>query len=329
MTMNEPGENKITVHLDKNKIKDSIAKNGKFEEEGVLIKKWEGEDTEKYVCQIEKGGTKFIGVINGLFERDGYGLYESGKGDRYFGTFKYDQRNFNGIYFWPSVQQGNRVITESYYGFWKNNKKEKNGAYMWLNEPSGNNNFDDADFDIYVGEFENNNYTRGTFLQKKGDNYYVYHGNFKDGKKNDTSGFFYSSNLDSLYFGSVVDDIFNYGYVAFFDSDTGNITNISLCQLDEQSKVLALSRQKELKPEDVQYQNQLLSLFRNTIMRIDYFGEIYKKYKDIIKFIEEEMKNTDIYDDNDKFSNLMKLAAAHYTNNIYIDIELNVFGRKI
>lgn len=92
-----------TFLLDKEKILAAIAKDGQYKTDEVRIRKWDGnEGTETYLIEADKANIKFVGVLNKLFERDGYGVHEFANGDKYFSFFKNDQRNFNGIYYWPS-----------------------------------------------------------------------------------------------------------------------------------------------------------------------------------------------------------------------------------
>lgn len=70
------------------------------------------------------------------------------------------------------------IYSEMYYGGWKENKRDKNGIYIWIDEPLGNEQFDSANFDAYVGLIENDTFKRGTYLSKNGDDYFLYHGNF-------------------------------------------------------------------------------------------------------------------------------------------------------
>ena len=88
------------IELDKQIINAQILKNGKYEKNGALIRKWEGEtDSDSYIAQITKSNMSFIGILNGKFEREGYGLNNFSNGDQYFGYYENNQRNRHGIYF--------------------------------------------------------------------------------------------------------------------------------------------------------------------------------------------------------------------------------------
>jgi hypothetical protein len=61
-----------------------------------------------------------------------------------------------------------------------------------MDQPENNYEYDNANFDAYLGEFDEDRYLRGTYISKLNNEYYIYHGNFsKDGKKNDNNAFFF------------------------------------------------------------------------------------------------------------------------------------------
>jgi hypothetical protein len=326
--MKQPSD--TTFKLERNKINEIIAKEGEYIEDDVLIKKWGGNNTSNnYIAEISKEGTAFIGVLNNNFEKDGYGFYRFQNGDHYFGNFKEDQRNNNGFYIWPKEEVGEKSHTESYHGYWRDNLKYKNGIYMWLEEEEDNEEFDNANFDAYVGMFEGNNYKRGTFLQKKGDKYYVYHGDFTDdGKRNDDNAFFYSSSLDRLFHGKIENDVFISGYISYFD-DEGIISNIVYCEFESDKSVKYLVEKEDINEEDLKREEEENNLFRNVILEVDYFGKIYKSYKETIRFIIEEMREISIFEDEEKFPKIMTTAVEYTKQNIFLDIEAKVFGKKV
>ena len=314
--MKEPSS--TTISLERAKINEILSKEEQYLENDILIKKWEGENNSgNFLCQVEKDGTQFIGVLNNRLEKEGFGYYQFINGDHYFGSFKYDQRNYNGFYIWPQEERDGKIHTESYHGFWKDNKKNKYGIYLWLDEEEDNEEFDNANFDAYVGYFENNIIKRGTFLQKKEDNYYVYHGDFSpDGKRNDEKAFFYSSNLDRLFHGKIENDIFKSGYISYFNED-GLLENIVYCDFGENKEVKKITMEKDINTEDKKKEKDDNTLFRNVILSIDYFGKIYKTYKSTVKFLIEEMREIDIFEDKERFPNMMKTAVAYNKDNIY------------
>jgi hypothetical protein len=319
------------IELDKQIINAQILKTGKYEKNGALVRKWEGEtDSDSYIAQITKSNMSFIGILNGKFEREGYGLNNFSNGDQYFGYFEHDLRSKHGIYFWADEKKGNYIHNEVYYGFWKDNKKDNHGLYLWMDEPENNKEFDNANFDAFVGEIEEDKYKKGTYLSKKIDDYYLYHGNFdENGRKTDDNAFFYSSKFDRLLKGKIVNDNFENGYVAFFDSETGLINDLVYCTFGGDGDVTSIKRKDEIDEKEKETVEKEINDFRNVILEVDYFGNIYEKYKEIKEFIKEHMISLDVLDDKEKFPEIIKLCISYNYNNIYNDIEKKVFGRKL
>lgn len=328
-SMKEPST--TTFRLERKKINDSIDENGEYSDGVVTIKKWEGNNNQGYyLAEIAKDDSQFVGILNSRLEKEGYGFYRFPNNDIYFGSFKYDERNYNGFYIWAQEEINGKIHTESYHGFWKDNKKCKYGIYLWLDEEEDNEEFDKANFDAYIGQFDGNKFVRGTFLKKSDDNYFVYHGNFSpDGKKNDENAFFYSSSLDRLFHGKIENDVFKDGYIVYFNSDSGLIENIVYCDFEKNKDVKNILMKEDIKKEDLKKEEDETLLFRNVILSIDYFGHIYKTYKDSVKFIIEEIGEISIFEDKEKYPNLMKTAVAYNKDNIYFDIEAKALVKKI
>ena len=326
--MKQPSD--TSIYLDKEKINESISASGEYKTENTRITKWSGKDhSDNYLLSVSIKGISFMGVLNNLLQRNGYGLHKFANGDKYFGYYRDDKRNFNGIYYWPKVEKNERVIQEMYYGFWKDNFIEDNGMYIWLDEPKEekNKNFDNTNLEAYVGDFVKGNYNLGTFLQKTGDDYYLYHGKFtQEGKKNDENGFFYSAKLDRLFHGKIENDIFIKGYVCYFNPDEGTIENISYVNFDQNLKVSNIILDKDLQKNEKENESKLCSRFRDVILGIDYFGELYNKVKNLTKFIDENMNDIDIYKNEEKYPLMINLAVAYSKNNINTDIKNKVFG---
>ena len=316
-----------TLEVDKEKVLAEIEKNEQYEDNGLFLKKYETDsDAIQFLTTISKPNSSFIGILNEKFEREGYGLNNFENGDQYLGNFSRDQRNGNGIYFWAPEQKGKVQLSECYYGFWENNQKEKNGIYLWLEEPENNDQFDSANFDAYVGEVENDTYKRGTYLSKVGDDYYLYHGNFDtEGRKTDDDAYFYSSKNDRLLHGKINRDNFVNGYVSFFDSSTGLLKDMAHCTFGKDGSVTKMVMKEDLQKDERTREENAITLFRNVILEVDYFGYIYSKIKEIKNFIDENMESADVLEDQEKYAELEKLCEDYNNSNIYNDIEKNAF----
>ena len=317
------------IELDKKKILEEISSKGKYEENNILIKRWE-ENSDNYIIESKKNGTHFMGILNGLLERNGYGINIYKTGEKYLGYFEQDLPNKNGIYIWSPLIKGRNIHFECYQGFWKNNKKDKNGTYIWLTEPLNNKEFDNADFDAYVGNFDKDKFIRGTYLSKIKDDYYLYHGSFdNEGKKSDENAFFYSSKYDRILKGKIEKDVFVNAFVAFFESDSGEIKNLVKCTFDKKGNIENIVLMNDLNKEEKEKEEKEITLFRNVILEIDYFGIIYERFHKVKDFIRDNCESIDIFEDKNKFPSLMTLCRNQGENNIFKNIEKQEKKKKI
>lgn len=216
------------------------------------------------------------------------------------------------------------IYSEMYYGFWNNNKRDKNGMYIWIDEPLGNEQFEPANFDTYVGLIENDTFKRGTYLSKNGDDYYLYHGNFDNElKKTDDNAFYYSSKYDRLLHGRIKKDVFDGGYVAFFNPESGALQDIIHVTMGKDGNVIQVKLRDELikTDKDLAKEEKLITTFRNVILEEDYFGDIFAKYKEIRNFLNTQMSSIDIYQDKEGLADIMDICEGYNINNIYNDIE--------
>ena len=243
-----------SIEIDKLKVMKEINENGQYENNNILLKLSElNEETENksYLIEITKKNSSFIGILNEEFKREGYGLNNFENGDKYLGYFQNDQRSHNGIYFWSPEIKDKKILTECYYGNWKNNKKEESGIYIWLSEPNNNSIFDEANFEAFIGKFEDDMYKKGTYLIKEEDEYYLYHGLFdREGKKSDDDAYFYSSKNDTLIHGRISKDIFRNGYIFVFDSDNGSVKEMAYCNFDKNGNLIDYNYKNNLLKED-------------------------------------------------------------------------------
>lgn len=133
-----------------------------------------------------------------------------------------------------------------YYGGWKENKRDKNGIYIWIDEPLGNEQFDSANFDAYVGLIENDTFKRGTYLSKNGDDYFLYHGNFDNElKKTDDNAFYYSSKYDRLLHGKIK-KMFLFQDMLHFNPESGALQDIIYCSMGKDGNVAQIKLRDDL-----------------------------------------------------------------------------------
>ena len=317
--MKEPQKNsKIT--LDKAAIFKTLDKTGEYKNESlkITIKKWEDDDVvgNMFIIKIE-GETPFLGVVNGMFEREGFGVNTYSNGDIYFGYFSENQRNKHGIYSYKPKLENNFILSEYYYGMWKDDYRDGYGIYLWLRENKSNepfNNFETSSFKAYIGNISKDIFTKGTLLIKSENNYYIYHGQFNsEGKKHGDLSFFYSAQKELLLYGTFDNDIFISGYIAKF-TDEGNIIKINKYFNGK------IEEKNESNSKEIEIVEKIMFNFRNIIMSKDYFGDIYKEFKEVNKFREKNMNNLEILN-SDRYIDIMKAAVGYNKISIFRDIE--------
>ena len=320
-------QNQTKIILDKLAIFKALDKKGEYKDDQskITIKKWEDDDitSNMFIIKIE-GDTKFLGVINGMFEREGFGVNTYQNGDNYFGYFSEDERNKHGIYSFKPKLENNFILSEYYYGIWKDNFRNEHGIYLWLKENKNIkpfSDFENADFNAFIGNIEEDAFIKGTLLIKKGNDYFVYHGNFNnDGKKEGDLCFFYSAKKELLLYGSFENDIFISGHMANFN-DEGNIIKISKYN---KGKII---NEKDINKLEIDIVEKLLFNFRNVIMTKDYFGDLYKEFGQVINFRDRNMNNLEILN-SDKYIDIMNAAIGYNKITIFDDIEKYVVNES-
>ena len=311
-------QNKII--FDKSLIFKSLDKFGEYKNEKLktTIKKWEDDDvtSNMFIIKIE-GDCSFLGVINGLFEREGFGVNTYSNGDYYFGYFSENERNKHGIYSYKPKIENNNILSEYYYGSWKDNYKDGYGIYLWLKENKSTKSFSDfsnSSFKAYIGNISRDVFTKGTLLIKSFDNYFVYHGTFNsEGKKHGDLSFFYSAQKELLLYGTFENDNFISGFISTFN-DEGNL--IKICKYNNGEMI----ERKDINQIELDIVEKIMFNFRNVIMSKDYFGDVYKEFGNVIKFKEKHMNNLDILN-SDKYIDIMNAVVRYNKITIFKDIE--------
>ena len=328
----EQSSSKNKIHYNKKDIFKKLKSNDKYQSGNTIIIRWEdemNEDTEMYVMKNKINNLPFIGVINYEFKREGYCINKYLNGDEYFGYYKNDLRNKQGMYIYkPKYEMGKIILRQYYFGLWENDIKEGRGIYLWLKESIDNNNrniinnksynpfnnFDKANFSAYVGNFEKNKFTKGTLLKKEEDNYFVFHGYFLNSKKEGKNCFYYSAKLEEILYGTFKDDKFIEGFIGKFD-ENGELKNI----IKYKNKNI-IEKDKVQSSDNIQEISNKILTFRNVIMSKDYFGILYNIFKEAIDFKNENMNDVEIFN-SDIYLDLMDIASSYNQVSIFKDIE--------
>ena len=326
--MLEESSSKNIIHFDKKEILQKLKKSQKYHSDNTTIIKWEDDlnfDTEMYILKNKKNNLPFIGVVNYEFKREGYCVNTYTNGDEYFGYYTNDVRNKQGLYIYtPKTHIGNIILRQYYFGLWENDLKHGRGIYLWLkdknkfnnlnlNNKAYNpfNNFEKANFEAYIGLFEQNKFTKGTLLKKEENNYFVFHGFFNNLKKNGKNCFYYSAKLEEVLYGTFKDDVFVEGYVGKFN-DNGELKKM----VKYNNNMISENNNNEINKE---IGSKLLT-FRNVIMSKDYFGILYNIFKEAIEFKNNNMNDVEIFN-SDLYIDLMDIAASYNQVTIFKDIE--------
>ena len=331
----EQSSSKNKIHYNKNDIIKKLNQNKKYISGNTTIIRWEDDmntNTEMYILKNKFNNLPFIGVVNYEFKREGYCINSYLNGDEYFGYYINDLRNKQGLYIYkPKFEIGNKILRQYYFGLWENDYKEGRGIYLWLNEIRDNrnrniinnksynpfNNFEKANFYAYIGLLKKNKFTKGTLLKKENDNYFVFHGSLQNLKKNGKNCFYYSAKLEQILYGTFKDDKFIDGFVGKYD-DNGQIKEI----IKYKNKTI-INKDKFLPNDNIEELSQKLITFRNRIMSKDYFGILYKVFKDAIDFKNKNMNSIDIFN-SDLYIDLMDVESSYNQVSIFKDIEKHI-----
>lgn len=136
-------------------------------------------------------------------------------------------------------------------------------------------------------------------MQKTGDNYFFYYGEFdSNGKKKGNDYFLYNSNKDTLMYGSMENDNFTSGYITAYDHE-GKLIDILQLEMNEKMKIVYYTRSEDLSiTEDIK---DKMMRFRNILVdpKNDHFGNIFNAFKNNYSFVNSvnysKFESTEMY----------------------------------
>ena len=319
-TESKKNDRKETDKKSKSKPKDSESKKSERKETDKQSKSKEKENKksnpkkkdDRKETQIYNN--KEIMFINNE-EKEGYCVNKYDNGDAYFGYYANDLRNQNGFYFYHPTYINKKRLSRYYMGFWKDDLRQGFGIYLWARDRKKERfyeNFEKSNFKVYVGNFDSDNFVKGTYLSKENEDYFVYHGTFsKNQKREGKNCFYYNSNSEILMYGTFKDNEFIDGFFANFDDD-GNI------------KQILKYKNKKIESFEKNAQNdkatEIMKAFRNCIMAEDYFGIIFKVFSSVVKTKEDYLFDIDIVNTY-KHEEFMDMCKAYKKIKIFHDIE--------
>ena len=313
------------IILDKEKISKIISTTAKYETPGIQISKWII-DKDSYIVNINKNNIKFQGIFNENFERNGYAISSYSNNENYFGYYKRDIRNKEGIYTWPIEIENERRKTEYYWGMWRDNIKEDHGIYLWLDEDNSKKpfeKFDDSIFDVYLGEIDNDSFTKGVYLSKTNDNYYIYYGGYDIfGKRDGANCYYYNSNEDKVFYGSMKKGLFENGFMGVFDSE-GKISDLFRVEFDSKQKIRRYLQRDDIDTSVRERVEWRILVFRSLILEDDYFNIIFKAFKNIVEFKDKKF-SLKVLNSDEGYNKIKDICFGYNNIDLFRKLEKNL-----
>ena len=313
------------IILDKEKISKIISTTAKYETSGIQISKWII-DKDSYIVNINKNNIKFQGIFNENFERNGYAISSYSNNEIYFGYYKRDIRNKEGIYTWPIEIENQRRKTEFYWGIWRDNIKEDHGIYLWLDEDNSKKpfeKFDDSIFDVYLGEIDNDSFTKGVYLSKTKDNYYIYYGGYDIfGKRDGANCYYYNSNEDKVFYGSMKKGLFENGFMGVFDSE-GKISDLFRVEFDSKQKIRRYLQRDDIDTSVRERVEWRILVFRSLILEDDYFNIIFKAFKNIVEFKDKKF-SLKVLNSDEGYNKIKDICFGYNNIDLFRKLEKNL-----
>ena len=313
------------IILDKEKISKIISTTAKYETPGIQISKWII-DKDSYIVNINKNNIKFQGIFNENFERNGYAISSYSNNEIYFGYYKRDIRNKEGIYTWPIEIENDRRKTEFYWGIWRDNIKEDHGIYLWLDEDNKKKpfeKFDDSIFDVYLGEIDNDSFTKGVYLSKTNDNYYIYYGGYDIfGKRDGANCYYYNSNEDKVFYGSMKKGLFENGFMGVFDNE-GKIYDLFRVEFDSKQKIRRYLQRDDIDTSVRERVEWRILVFRSLILEDDYFNIIFKAFKNIVEFKDKKF-SLKVLNSDEGYNKIKDICFGYNNIDLFRKLEKNL-----
>lgn len=252
--------------------------------------------------------TLFIGTLSKELIRNGNGInfYCS---DVYLGSWKDDKRDDTGIYIYRSKESN---INEVFYGKWSLGKKNGFGVYVWKQGAYP------GLMDMFIGEFSDDKISKGLHISgisKKGFPKSYYYGKFnKDGLKEDSEAFLYSTQTDIIYFGQLEQGEFIEGTIYKKENNSELLYNIIKSNSEEEYVPISDNIDDQIKKKIKNIYSKFNGLDKDLISNLAEYI-ISELPKEIIKMKSYENLNVLKLDDNKCMDECKKLYGEINENN--------------
>ena len=293
--------------------KNQIYQNNNYNQEYTFILNENSLDKkkEKYFTSIISS-FKYIGTLSDELKREGFGyyLYDINDGDEYAGNWSDNKKDGGGIYIYKK-NENNRE--ELYLGKWFQGCKHGRGIYFY--KMHKNENLIDGDYDVILGEFENDYYKDGYIISKKGEDETIYKGKMnKEGNKEDENAMYFE-NGNKAFYGQFLNNEMEKGRIIIFDENNPNniISKYYFEKIDNEYQFdLDKYNQYDNKLKEIKLNIEKENLQNNLINEAYKFCiELIPKVNDFDNFKVFEVKK----DFNDKFEKFLKFKIENMDDN--------------
>lgn len=214
----------------------------KFENDGISILNY---DNNKYFAEINDDTYSYNGFLDHKLARSYLGKYVYSNGDVYLGQWTANLKNGKGILV---SSNSNNSVGEviSYIGTWIKGIRQNTGLIVWKKNESN--------FDIFIGEMENNKHKRGLYISKRRNtdkvNSYAYFGGFSlDGSKSERNCFYYDYHNKILFYGDIINDKAEKGYHLKYNEHSHDFDSIMHIVLSRSGEIEEITKDEAIDQE--------------------------------------------------------------------------------
>ena len=256
----------------------------------------------KYISEIDSNSVKYIGYLTENLFKEYFGYYKYENKDEYIGEWKDDLKENKGMYFYFNEENN---LEEFYLGEWKNNFRNGKGIYIWKNS-NEKIPFDKSDFDVVIGDFENNDFKYGLTISKKDNTFNIYKGKYENNKKNDNKAFFLENYNKAFYGNFINDEIISGRFITY--NEKNEIINSFYFEKNNNNDY-NFEKEKE-KENDIIIKKEVEDILKydfpkNLAPMYQFMKNFFSQSSDISTF--EKMKKKEFFTELPNFLNITKI----------------------
>ena len=259
------------------------------------------ENNTKYISEINTNSFTYIGFLSENLTKEFFGYYKYDNNDEYSGEWKEDFKEGKGVYLYYNEKEKNEE--EFYLGEWNKGEKNGKGIYFWKHS-NNETQFQDSNYDVVIGNFENNEYKEGICISKNKNDFSIYEGKYNNEKKNDDEALFIENN-DKAFLGKFVDNEMSEGRIIIFKENNEVKNSYYFEKTDDEINPFyfeysknndkdeyIIQRKKEL--QEKEFENKLPNIY-NFIKEFIGKSSLFENFEKKIKLKEELVENLSQY----------------------------------